>query len=303
MRKLLVLLVALVTVAAFGAVSISGSASASLKLEFDPTPAATPSITTSGSVSLTVSGNIGEKTGFYVTFSGFGVSNARMYEYIYTSDSLKIRYWLGHLTRSTNYLSVAGGALALDFDMKSGDLKDNLIVYLYFPGGTQFVDFDVLNDLTFGLVSLKLLAKGLLSAGAGKFPTLGLDGTLDIAEALNISGATLRGFAYLEIDPNKSGLAMLPEYKFGVNWGVQKFTGSAWFENTGTATVGATVETTVLDPVKVGASVSLPVNITSFSDVELGAYASWKSDLLSHKISIDVKSQKATAAWTISVSF
>ncbi|WP_448524016.1 hypothetical protein [Pseudothermotoga sp.] len=299
MRKLLVLLVALVTVAAFAAVSISGSAWAKLQVEFDTT-SATPTITSGGSVWLALSGNTGENTGFSVRFSGFGVSSAYVWEYLYKTDALKIKYRLGTLSRGTTYVSNSGGAFALDFAMASGDLKDDLSVFVYFPG-TPMVDMDVYNNLSFTFITVKAFARGLLSAGAGTFPLLGLDAKIDLAKALNIEGATLSGYACLAIDPNQTGLNMLPNYMFGVDFGIDKLSGGLWFE--GPDTIGASVETTVLSPVTIGGSVTLPVTLTNFSDVTLSAYATWKSELLTHRISLSFQQPRATVAWTVSVSF
>jgi hypothetical protein len=301
MRKLLVLLVALVTVAAFAAVSISGSAEAKLQVEFDTTTA-TPTITSGGSVRLVLSGNVGQKTRFVVRFDDnvFGVISAFIEENLYKTDALSIKYRLGTLSRRTTYLSNAGGAFALDFDVAFGDLKDNLSVFVYFPG-TPFVDLDVWNRLSFTFVTLTAFAKGVLSAGAGSFPLLGLDATMDLAKALNIQGATLSGYANLKIDPNERDLDMLPNYKFGVNFGIDKLSGGVWFE--GPKTIGASVETTVLAPVKIGGSVTLPVDLTNFNQVKLGAYVTWPSELLTHTISLDFKQPKATVAWTVSVKF
>ena len=303
MRKLLVLLVALVTVAAFAAVSISGSAEAKLEVTYNAsTTTLTPTISSGGSVSLVLSGNVGEKTGFSVSFSAFGVSSAYIWEYLYKTDALSIKYRLGTLGRGTTYLTNSGGAFALDFDMAFGDLKDNLSVFVYPTGlATPLVDLDVWNKLNFTIVTLTAFAKGVLSAGAGSFPLLGLDATIDLAKALNIQGATLSGYTNLKINPNASGLGMLPNYKFGVDFGIDKLSGGVWFE--GPETIGARVETTVLAPVTIGGSVTLPVTLSNLSDVTLEAFATWKSELLEHKISLKFEQPIATVAWTVSVKF
>jgi len=311
MRKLLVLLVALVTVAAFAAVSISGSASAELEVTFSATPTttATPTIRSSGSVWLVLSGNVGEKTGFSVTFSGFSVSSAYVWEYLYKTDALSIKYRLGALSRGTNIVKKpAGGAFALDFDIALGDLKDNLSVFVYPTGSaTMLVDLDVWNKLNFTFVTLTAFASGVLSAGlSNQFPLLGLDATIDLAKALNIQGATLSGYTYLGINPNATGLNMLTGYQFGVNFGIDTLNGRVSFEGPSPDKIGASVETTVLAPVTVGGSVTLPVNLTDFSQVKLEAYATWKSELLTHRISLSFNEPSATVtkvAWTVSVSF
>jgi hypothetical protein len=94
---------------------------------------------------------------------------------------------------------------------------------------------------------------------------------------------------------------MLTGYKFGVDFGIDKLSGGVWFE--GPQTIGASVETTVLAPVTIGGSVELPVNLSNFSDVKLGAYVTWKSELLNHTISLSFQQPNATVAWTVSVKF
>jgi hypothetical protein len=306
MRKLLVLLVALVTVAAFAAVSISGSAWAELKVTYNAsTTTATPTIDAGGSVRLVLSGNVGQKTGFSVTFSGFGVSSAYVWEYLYKTDALSVKYRLGKLSRGTSYVTNSGGAFALDFDIALGDLKDSLSVFVYpTPSASALVDLDVWNKLNFTFVTLTAFAKSVLSAGlSNEFPLLGLDATIDLAKALNIQNATLSGYANLGIDPSQTGLNMLTGYQFGVNFGIDKLSGDVWFGGPSPNKIGASVETTVLDPVKIGGSVELPVTMSNFSDVTLGAYVTWPSELLTHKISLRFKQPNATVAWTVSVSF
>jgi hypothetical protein len=311
MRKLLVLLVALVTVAAFAAVSISGSAEAKLEVTFSATPTttATPTITSSGSVRLVLSGNVGEKTGFSVTFSGFGVSSAYVWEYLYKTEALSVRYRLGALSRGTTLVTKpATGTFALDFDIALGDLKDNLSVFVYPTGSaTMLVDLDIWNNLNFTFVTLTAFASGVLSAGqSNQFPLLGLDATIDLAKALNIRGAKLSAYTYLGINPNATGLNMLTGYQFGVNFGIEGLSGGVSFKGPSPDKIGASVETTVLAPVTVGGSVELPVNLTDFSQVQLNAYATWKSELLTHRISLRFNEPSATVtkvAWTVSVSF
>jgi hypothetical protein len=320
MRKLLVLLVALVTVAAFAAVSISGSASAELKVTFDAsTTTATPTISSSGSVRLVLSGNVGQKTGFEVNFVGFGGTGTTAYvwEYLYKTEALSVKYRLGTLSRGTTLVEkpavgaplTAGAAFALDFDIALGDLKDNLSVFVYFPitatpPATQLVDLDVWNRLNFTFVTLTAFASGVLSAGqSNQFPLLGLDATIDLAKALNIQGAKLSGYTYLGINPNATGLNMLTGYKFGVDFGIDQLSGGVWFGGPNPNKIGASVRTTVLVPVTIGGSVELPVNLTDFSQVKLEAFATWKSELLTHRISLKFEQPIATVAWRVSVSF
>jgi hypothetical protein len=306
MRKLLVLLVALVTVAAFAAVSISGSAWAKLEVTYNAsTTTATPTIDAGGSVRLVLSGNVGQKTGFSVTFSGFSVSSAYVWEYLYKTDALSVKYRLGKLSRGTSYVTNSGGAFALDFDIALGDLKDSLSVFVYpTPSASALVDLDVWNNLNFTFVTLTAFAKSVLSAGlSNQFPLLGLDATIDLAKALNIQNAKLSGYTKLGIDPSQTGLNMLTGYTFGVNFEIDKLSGDVWFGGPSPNKIGASVETTVLDPVKIGGGVTLPVNLSDFSQVELNAYVTWPSELLTHKISLSFKQPNATVAWTVSVSF
>jgi len=311
MRKLLVLLVALVTVAAFAAVSISGSAWAELKVTFDAsTTTATPTISSGGSVRLVLSGNVGEKTGFVVSFgtnpfSATG-SSAYVWEYLYKTEALSVKYRLGALSRGTDIVKKpATGAFALDFDIALGDLKDSLSVFVYPTGSaTTLVDLDVWNRLNFTFVTLTAFASGVLSAGlSNQFPLLGLDATIDLAKALNIQGAKLSGYANLGIDPSQTGLNMLTGYKFGVNFEIDKLSGGVWFGGPNPNKIGASVRTTVLVPVTIGGSVELPVNLSNFSDVTLEAFATWPSELLEHKISLEFKQPNATVAWRVSVKF
>jgi len=311
MRKLLVLLVALVTVAAFASVRISGSAWAQLEVTFSATPTttATPTITSGGDVRLVLSGNVGQKTRFVVSFRAneFRVISAFIEEYLYKTDALSVKYRLGTLSRGTEYVKnppALAGAFALDFDIALGDIKDNLSVFVYPTGSaTMLVDLDVWNRLNFTFVTLTAFAQGVLSAGANRFPLLGLDATIDLAKALNIQGATLSGYTNLGIDPNLSGFNMLTGYRFGVNFGIDQLSGGVWFGGPRPDKIGASVETTVLAPVTIGGSVELPVNLSDFSDVELNAYARWPSELLRHEISLRFKQPRATVAWTVRVSF
>ncbi|WP_448531257.1 hypothetical protein, partial [Pseudothermotoga sp.] len=226
------------------------------------------------------------------------------------TDALSIKYRLGTLGRGTHYVSKSGGAFALDFDIALGDIKDNLSVFVYPTGSASpLVDLDVWNRLSFTFVTLTAFARGILSAGQlNRFPLLGLDATIDLAKALNIQGATLSGYTYLGIDPNAGGLGMLPNYRFGVNFEIDKLSGGVWFrtpDQPGETShmIGASVETTVLDPVTIGGGVTLPVNLSDFSQVELNAYARWPSELLRHEISLSFKQPRATVAWTVRVSF
>jgi hypothetical protein len=100
---------------------------------------------------------------------------------------------------------------------------------------------------------------------------------------------------------------MLTGYKFGVDFGIDKLSGGVWFRtpegNETSHMIGASVRTTVLAPVTIGGGVTLPVNLSGFSDVKLNAYVTWTSELLNHTISLDFKQPKATVAWTVSVKF
>jgi hypothetical protein len=96
---------------------------------------------------------------------------------------------------------------------------------------------------------------------------------------------------------------MLTGYKFGVDFGIDKLSGGVWFGGPNPNKIGASVRTTVLAPVTIGGSVELPVNLSGFSDVELEAFATWPSELLTHRISLKFKQPEATVAWTVSVKF
>lgn len=303
-------------------VYITGKASARLKIDFDSTTGeATFTVanpTLSVSLNLPSSVTAGKETGFNVWFSvsECKVARANVYQYIFMDEALKIRYWLGALARTTYYVGrhwldpngvgykTDVHALGLDFWMKSGDLTDNLIIYAHFPSNKKpIVNLDVYNSLSFDPITLKFLALDILPSDPASptFPVFGVDASIDISKALKIEGGTLEGFAYLKIDPNETGMKMLPNYMFGVNWEIEEFSGSVYFE--GPDTVGASVETTLLSPVTLGAGFETPVTSVDFSKVSLKAYAKWKYELLSHELLMLFENKEAKITWTISVSF
>ncbi|MCS7175634.1 hypothetical protein [Pseudothermotoga sp.] len=331
MRKLLVLLVALVTVAAFGAVSITGRFFVTPKLTYDAS-ANTFSVAVEPFATLDMrSSDSATMTGFVVTFERnfpgtAPASDVNMqidlnwgtyvWQKLYVSDAFTVTLQVGKLSRG--YTLATGSnfswivtppsftsrnrtdAVALKFDIASGELKDSLTVYAYTPAATS-IDVDVYNSLSFSFLGLTLLAKGIVSAGAGKFPEISAGATIDLAKALEIKNATLKGFGYVALDAGAGTLTgMLKDYLFGVDFGIEKFKGSFVFAKGNE--LGIALVTTALSPVTLGADFILP-NITDLTKLNFVGYASWKTELLSHTVSASYEGSKVTVGWSLGVSF
>lgn len=333
MKKLLVVLLALATVAAFGAVNFSGRLDVTPSLTYDASSGAlTTKIDASAYLNVDAS-NESEMTGFYVTFASYleAIKNSTttfpikldydtyVWQKLYKSDSFNVTLKAGLLGRGWD--SVTGSkfswiitppnfsfpnytaAVAADMDVKVGDLSDNLVLYVYSPYSTA-VDLDIYNSLTFGFLNVGLMAQGVFSAVSGGtfgFPELGGSVSIDVAKALNIQNATLTGFGYLSINPAATDLTtMLGDYLFGVDFGYDKFSGSLAFAKGNI--LGIAVQTTVLSPVTLGADIVLP-NMTNVTAFQLAGYASWKTELLSHRVSVKYASDKVTLAWRLRVTF
>ncbi|WP_041081577.1 hypothetical protein [Thermotoga profunda] len=335
MKKLLVVLLALVTVAAFGAVNFSGWLGTSLGVTYDASDLTTSlSLGVTGRIDISASSSQG-LTGFTLSVSRSGSSvgetlemtgtatstwepamtwGTQIWQKLYVSDPLTVTLRAGLLSRGFSYVTGSNfqwyvtppyftsrnrtAALAFDFAMKAGDLSDNLVLYAYLPSSTE-VDFDVWNSLNFSFVTLQVLVQKVLSsAQAGALPGIAVGGKLDVAKALNISAGSLTGYAYLEVPTS----GFVPSnYMLGVDFGMEKFNGSVAFA--GPSTLGFAVNTNVLDPVTIGAEVALDVtNMLGFS---AAGWASWEQDLISHTVSLvfDAAEKTTTVSWDMSVSF
>jgi hypothetical protein len=118
MRKLLVLLVALVTVAAFAAVNFSGRLDVIPKLTYEATPTAkmTFSVDVTGALNIEAS-NEDQTTGFYVYISPTVVTGTPprfawsywgyVWQKLYTSDSFTVTLQAGNLSRGWDSASGA----------------------------------------------------------------------------------------------------------------------------------------------------------------------------------------------------
>jgi hypothetical protein len=322
MRKLLVLLVALVTVAAFASVRFSGLLDVTPRLTYVATPSTsmTFSVGVSGALSISAS-NKDETTGFSVsispTVSGSPVTfswtyRGHVWQKLYTSDSFTVTLQAGNLSRGWSGASGAnfswlipttpsftafssGAAVGLKFDISAGDLSDSLSVFVT-PEGT-IVNVDVFNSLSFGFLSTGILVRNLLDVTSG-LPPFSLSASVDLAKALAIQGATLKGFGYFTIDPGSS--SPLQKYLVGADVGIEKLSASVAFDNNNA--LGIAVSTTALAPVTVGADIVIP-NIMSITNFQLAGYASWRAGLIGHRLSLTWDGTKAIVAWRMRVTF
>ncbi|MGJ8453854.1 hypothetical protein ACSFC1_00910 [Pseudothermotoga sp. U03pept] len=335
MKKLLVVLLALVTVAAFAAVNFSGWLGTSLGVTYDASNATTSlDLGVTGRIDFSATGSEG-LTGFTLSVSRSGSSvgetlemintgasawapamtwGTQIWQKLYVSDPLTVTLRAGLLRRGFSYVTGANfqwyvtppyfvsrkqtPALAFDFGMKAGDLSDTLVLYGYLPNATT-ADFDVWNSMNFSFVTLQVLVKDILSsAQAGTLPGIAVGGKVDLAKALNISAGSLSGYAYLEVPTS----GFVPSnYMLGVDFGMEKFNGSVAFA--GPSTLGFAVNTSILDPVTIGAEVAL--DVTDMLAFSAAGWASWTQDLISHTVSLvfEAADKTTTISWDMSVSF
>lgn len=335
MKKLLVVLLALVTVAAFGAVNFSGWLGTSLGITYDASNATTElGFDVTGRIDFSASDSQG-LTGFTLSVSRSGSSagetlemvntdastwapamtwGTQIWQKLYVSDPLTVTLRAGLFSRGFSYVTGSNfqwyvtppyfvsrnrtGALAFDFAIKAGDLSDTLVLYGYLPSATQ-VDFDVWNSMKFSFVTIQVLVKNILSsAQAAELPGLAVGGKIDLASALGISAGSLSGYGYLEVPTS----GFIPSnYMFGVDFGMEKFNGSVAFA--GPSTLGFAVNTNILDPVTIGAEVAL--DVTDMFSFNAAGWASWQQDLISHTVSLvfDAAEKTTSISWDMSVSF
>jgi len=343
MRKLLVLLVALVTVAAFASVRFSGLLDVTPRLTYvaTPTTSMTFSVGVSGALSISAS-NQDQTTGFSVSISPTvrttttlvltppdtapGTTTALtsasfawsywgyVWQKLYTSDSFTVTLQAGNLSRGWSGASGAnfswliappsftaysdGAAVGLKFDISAGDLSDSLSVFVT-PEGT-IVNVDVFNSLRFGFFSTGILVRNLLNVTSG-LPPFSLSASVDLAKALAIQGATLKGFGYFTINPlAPQQQQILPSYLVGADVGIEMLSASVAFDNRNT--LGIAVRTTALAPVTVGADIVIP-NITNIQNFRLAGYASWRAGLIGHRLSLTWDGSQAIVAWRMRATF
>jgi len=324
MRKLLVLLVALVTVAAFAAVNFSGRLDVTPTLTYDASTTEMKfSVGVAGALNIEAS-NKDQTTGFSVSISPKVIQDGPSWKFswsykgyvwqkLYTSDSFTVTLQAGNLERGWDSASGANfsrlipttpsftaysddAAVGLKFDISSGDLSDSLSVFVT-PDASKIVNVDVFNSLSFGFLSTGILVRNLLNATSG-LPPFSLSASVDLAKALAIQGATLKGFGYFTIDPGSS--SPLQKYLVGADVGIEKLSASVAFDNNNA--LGIAVRTTALAPVTVGADIVIP-NITNIQIFRLAGYASWPTGLIGHRLSLTWDGTKAIVAWRMRVTF
>ena len=303
MRKLLlVLLVGLLSVASFATVSFSGKASAGISVTMDAAGNIALDIPWSGYFVASASDS-STNTGFYAYFgTDFNASKFYIWQYLYKTDPLSVWYKLGSLSWGTNYVYNSAAALGLLFDMASGDLTDSLGVYAYFPTATS-VDLDVFNSLSFLYFDIDVAAKGIVSAGAGSFPEIGADVTVDLGAALGLpEGSTLKPYVNIALDPAATDVTgMLSKYRVGVNFGYDTVKG--YFRYYSSNQVRVWLQTSALDPVTLGALGIFPLDMTAITDLYLNAYLDWTYELLNNEIYVSYRGGNINAGWTVSVYY
>lgn len=335
MKKLLVVLLALATVAAFGAVNFSGNIRVWPAFTYDASENSF-SMAFNTRVRLFVSAsNEQGSTGFSVTlgneddaYQTIQALNANwtedwglcpdtyVWQKLYDSENFDMKVRLGYLDRSlfrrgatrTGYISTpyfwtghTTNAVAFDFDIAAGDLSDGMSLYVYAPNATS-VNADFYNKLSFNFVTVELLLMNIISPDLSSLNG-GLAFTVDAAKALNIQGASLSLIGGLALSGVSGDLSsLLSSYYVGANLGYDKIKASFGFADG--KKLGFGVSTTALSPVTITGDVYWG-DLTDMMAMTLGATVSWKTDLLSHTVYLTYSSAtlKASLGWAISASF
>ena len=286
MRKLLVLLVALVTVAIVAAGSIT------------VTPQITYEATTSKvefkvpvSVDITVGqifsgADSDNMTGFYV--SG---TTGYIWQKLYVSDPLTVTLQLGNYDYPSGYIAGV-------FDLKFDPITDTLKLYLV-PDATSIVDFHLKNSLTFSFLTVDLTIKELLDFGTNhqKFD---LGATVDFVKALALENVTKLQASFTG---NFDLQASMPVtgWKVSGSFDIAPISGSVSYTNLNVLTVD--LKTTV-DKLTFGAKLS--ATATDFiNTLDVTGSVGWTTGMISNTLSLNWNqpTQKATLAWALSVSF
>ena len=326
MRKLLlVLLVGLLSVASFAAVNFSSDAYYGAYTGIELTVDATGNVSLSAPVygifvASTSDTSTNTSFAFYFGSSFDTVLAGYVQQYLYKTDALSVRYRIGKplglgddytytniyatpwAPWGTWYVENDAAALALLFDMTSGDLTDSLGVYTYFPTATS-VDLDVVNSLSFLYFDIDVAAKGIVSAGAGSFPEIGVDVTVDLGTALGLpEGSTFKPYVNIALDPAATDVTgMLSKYRVGVSFGYDTVKGYFRYESTNLVRVW--FQTSALDPVTLGAWGIFPLDMTAITDLYLNGYLDWTYELLNNEIYVVYSGGNITAGWTVAVYY
>ena len=339
MRKLLVLLVALVTVAAFASVRFSGLLDVTPRLTYVATPSTsmTFSVGVSGALSISAS-NKDETTGFSVSISPTVTTAATVvntptgtttaltsasfswsywgyvWQKLYTSDSFTVTLQAGNLSRGWSGASGANFSWLIPTTPSFSDSSSGAAVGLKFDISagdlsdslSVFVTPDatkMINVDVFNSLSFGFLSTGIFVRNlldvTSGLPAFSLSASVDLAKALAIQGATLKAFGYFTIDPSATP-TILQGYLVGADVGIEKLSASVAFDNNNR--LGIAVSTTALAPVTVGADIVIP-NIMSITNFQLAGYASWPTGLIGHRLSLTWDGTKAIVAWRMRVTF
>jgi len=292
MRKLLVLLVALVTVAAFAAVNFSGSFSVTPTLTYQASPSSiTFDVPVFGSFSIRGT-NSDETTGLSVSIGlGSGPTwtfTGRIWHKLYVTDPLTITLRAGNDT----YKYVAS-----IFNMKFAPISDELALYIV-PDATSVVDFNLSNTFSFEFLTVGLTIEQLLEFDTHK--SFELSAELDLARALALTDVTTLSVSFTGgFDLTQS--VPLKSWTVGAAFGIGAISGSVSFDDTNKLKVGLS---TTVDILTVGTSIDADVT-DLMGTLNVEGYASWTTGVISNRASVkwEAGSQKLTAAWKLSVSF
>jgi len=298
MRKLLVLLVALVTVAAFAAVNFSGSFSVTPTLTYQASPSSiTFDVPVSGSFSIRGT-NSDETTGLSVSI-GLGRDSfnnpiwtfkGRIWHKLYVTDPLTITLRAGNDTYSSGYV-------ASIFNMKFAPISDELALYIV-PDATSVVDFNLSNTFSFEFLTVGLTIEQLLEFDTHK--SFELSAELDLARALALTDVTTLSVSFTGgFDLTQS--VPLKSWTVEAAFGIGAISGSVSFDDTNKLKVGLS---TTVDILTVGTSIDAKVT-DLMGTLNVEGYASWTTGVISNRASVkwEAGSQKLTAAWKLSVSF
>lgn len=304
MKKLLVVLLALATVAAFAAVNFSGSLTVTTSLSYDASTAALSwNVTPSASWGASASGSDGT-TGFSVSFgSAFSVASGYVWYKPYVTDALTVELRAGRLGRSVGIFGTTvlnGGTangLAAGFTMKSGDLSDVLWIFVDPAGTPNYVEADLKNTLTFGAIKVETLVNNIVANLSSTQAELGLTVSVDAGKLLNLEAASLTvGGGLGGTFPGNP----LQTWVIGASFGIDKFSGMVKFTNP--SSLYAELSTTLFAPVDAGVYFSTDAT-NLFGSLSLGAWASWKLGVLANTISLSYASPSVTVSWEVSASF
>ncbi len=305
MKKLLaIVLVALLSIAAFAAVNFSGSLSVTTSLNYDANAGTLSwSVLPSASFNASASGS-DATTGFSVWFGpAFSVNSGYVWWKPYVSDPLTVEFRAGRLSRSVSIFDqlilngVTANSLAVGFAMKAADLSNSLWIFVDPASAPNYVELDVRNALTFGAIKVETLINNVVANMQVPQTELGLTVSVDAAKLLNIQAASLTvGGGFSGVFPGSP----LQVWVVGANFGYDKYSGGVSFNNSNI--LSAKISTTIFAPVTVGGSFSADVT-NILNTMSVGAWAEWKVGVLTNTLSLSYSNPNVTVSLATTASF